>query len=174
MQFPSQQQGTSRTRGGHDGEACVLFERYVGIADGFDACELDHMLISHIGSTCYHSSWLRLVLTTGEKLVNFLLEPKKGTKWPSNLPRFTNRQAAITVCKELCRCLYIMRSDKRGKGELEVRTTKKIVSTAYCRVSRRLTQTCSVAMILLWVSWHECVTLTKRDISSGFMRVTRR
>jgi translocation protein SEC62 len=58
---------------------------------------------------------------TGEKLVNFLVEPKKGTKWPSNLPRFETRQDAISVCKELCKRQFLLRSEKRGKGELGVR-----------------------------------------------------
>jgi translocation protein SEC62 len=61
------------------------------------------------------------IYQTGEKLVNFLVEPKKGTKWPSNLPRFSNRREAIAVCKELCRNQYLLRSEKRGKGELGVR-----------------------------------------------------
>jgi translocation protein SEC62 len=60
---------------------------------------------------------------TGEKLVNFLVEPKKGTKWPSNLPRFETRQDAIAVCKELCKQQFLLRSEKRGKGELGVRVS---------------------------------------------------
>ena len=58
---------------------------------------------------------------TGEKLVNFMVEPKKGTKWPKELPRFSSRPEAITVCKELCNIQYIHRSEKVAKGELEVR-----------------------------------------------------
>lgn len=58
--------------------------------------------------------------TSGEKLVNFLVEPKKGTKWPSDLPRFKTRQEAIAVCKELCDIQFIHRSEKRGKGDLVV------------------------------------------------------
>ncbi|CAJ1943020.1 unnamed protein product [Cylindrotheca closterium] len=54
----------------------------------------------------------------GEKLVNFMVEPKPGTKWPSNLPRFESRQDAIAVCKELCNLHFILRCEKRGKGEL--------------------------------------------------------
>jgi len=54
----------------------------------------------------------------GEKLVNFLVEPKKGTKWPKNLPRFENRQDAIAVCKDICKLQYLLRCEKRGKGEL--------------------------------------------------------
>ena len=53
-------------------------------------------------------------------MVNFLVEPKKGTKWPSNLPRFENRQDAIAMCRELCKIQYLMRAEKRGKGELGV------------------------------------------------------
>jgi len=54
----------------------------------------------------------------GEKLVNFLVEPKKGTKWPSNLPKFESRQDAVLVCKDLCKNQFLLRSEKRGKGEL--------------------------------------------------------
>jgi hypothetical protein len=57
----------------------------------------------------------------GEKLVNFLVEPKKGTKWPTKLLRFQNRHDAIAICKELCKNQYLLRSEKCGKGELEVR-----------------------------------------------------
>lgn len=57
----------------------------------------------------------------GEKLVNFLVEPKKGTKWPSKLPRFENRLDAIAVCKDLCKQQFIVRSEKQGKGVLAVR-----------------------------------------------------
>jgi translocation protein SEC62 len=56
----------------------------------------------------------------GEKMVNFLMEPKKGTKWPTNLPRFENRVDAISVCRELCKLQYLLRAEKRGKGELGV------------------------------------------------------
>ena len=61
------------------------------------------------------------VISTGEKLVNFLVEPKKGTKWPKELPKFKSRPDAIAVCKELCNRQYMHRSEKVGKGELEVR-----------------------------------------------------
>lgn len=57
---------------------------------------------------------------TGEKLVNFLVEPKKGTKWPKKLPKFSDRAEAIAVCKELCNLQYLLRSEKLGKGELGV------------------------------------------------------
>lgn len=56
----------------------------------------------------------------GEKLVNFLVEPKKGTKWPSKLPRFESRQDAIAVCKDMCKQQFIIRSEKQGKGVLAV------------------------------------------------------
>ena len=59
----------------------------------------------------------------GEKLVNFLSEPKKGTKWPDRLPKFASRQEAIAVCKELVKLEYIVRAEKRGKGELGVRVS---------------------------------------------------
>jgi hypothetical protein len=62
-----------------------------------------------------------VIVCTGEKLVNFMVEPKKGTKWPKDLPRFSSRPDAIAVCKELCNIQYIHRSEKVAKGELEVR-----------------------------------------------------
>jgi len=57
---------------------------------------------------------------TGEKLVNFLVEPKKGTKWPNKLPKFDNRPDAIAVCRDMCKLQYLLRAEKRGKGELGV------------------------------------------------------
>jgi hypothetical protein len=57
---------------------------------------------------------------SGEKLVNFLVEPKKETKWPTNLPKFSTRADAIVVCKELCKHQFLLRSEKEGKGELGV------------------------------------------------------
>jgi len=60
----------------------------------------------------------RVIYLKGEKLVNFLHEPKKGTKWPQDLPRFESRQKAIVVCKELCKQQFILRCEKEGKGEL--------------------------------------------------------
>lgn len=62
----------------------------------------------------------RVYYLKGEKLVNFMVEPKKGTKWPKNLPRFKTRQEAIAVCKELCNYQYMHRSVKRGKGDLVI------------------------------------------------------
>eukprot|EP00557_Chaetoceros_sp_GSL56_P008592 CAMPEP_0176492988 /NCGR_PEP_ID=MMETSP0200_2-20121128/9312_1 /TAXON_ID=947934 /ORGANISM="Chaetoceros sp., Strain GSL56" /LENGTH=322 /DNA_ID=CAMNT_0017890627 /DNA_START=39 /DNA_END=1007 /DNA_ORIENTATION=+ len=62
----------------------------------------------------------RVYYLKGEKLVNFMVEPKKGTKWPKDLPRFKSRQEAIAVCKELCNYQYMHRSIKRGKGDLVI------------------------------------------------------
>lgn len=62
----------------------------------------------------------RVQYLKGEKLVNFLVEPKKGTKWPTNLPRFSSRLEAITACKVMCKNNFLLRSEKRGKGELGV------------------------------------------------------
>lgn len=62
----------------------------------------------------------RVYYLKGEKLINFLAEPKKGTKWPDRLPRFASRQEAIAVCKELVKLAYLVRAEKRGKGELGV------------------------------------------------------
>ena len=69
--------------------------------------------------TCLHAPY-QYVYATGEKLVNFMVEPKKGTKWPKELPRFSSRPDAIAVCKELCTLQYILRGEKVAKGELEV------------------------------------------------------
>ena len=63
-------------------------------------------------------------LRIGEKLVNFLVEPKKGTKWPKELPKFNSRPDAIAICKDLCASQFIHRSEKVAKGELEVRPLK--------------------------------------------------
>lgn len=52
--------------------------------------------------------------------MNFLVEPKKGTKWPKELPKFKSRPEAIAVCKDLCSGHFMHRSEKVGKGELEV------------------------------------------------------
>lgn len=62
----------------------------------------------------------RVYYLKGEKLVNFMVEPKKGTNWPKKLPRFKTRQQAIAVCKELCNYQYMHRSIKRGKGDLVI------------------------------------------------------
>jgi len=73
----------------------------------------------------------RVYYLKGEKLVNFLMEPKKGTKWPSNLPRIAGRPEAIGICKELCKLQFIHRSEKVGKGELEVSRVRDFDETAY-------------------------------------------
>lgn len=62
----------------------------------------------------------RVYYLKGEKLVNFMVEPKKGSKWPKDLPKFKSRQEAITICKELCNYQYMHRSIKRGKGDLVI------------------------------------------------------
>uniref|UniRef100_A0A6U4IPD0 Translocation protein SEC62 n=1 Tax=Minutocellus polymorphus TaxID=265543 RepID=A0A6U4IPD0_9STRA len=73
----------------------------------------------------------RVYYLKGEKLVNFLVEPKKGTKWPSNLPKFKTRQEAIAVCKELCRLHFIHRSEKRGKGDLTISRNRDFDESGY-------------------------------------------
>jgi translocation protein SEC62 len=67
----------------------------------------------------------------GEKLVNFLVEPKMGTKWPKNLPRFENRQDAIAVCKDLCTQQFLLRCEKRGKGELGMMRVRDFDESGY-------------------------------------------
>jgi len=67
----------------------------------------------------------------GEKLVNFLVEPKKGTKWPKNLPRFKDRTEAIGVCKELCTLQYLLRCEKLGKGELGMMRNRDFDEAGY-------------------------------------------
>lgn len=73
----------------------------------------------------------RVYYIKGEKLVNFMVEPKKGTKWPKELPRFSARPDAIAVCKELCNIQYIHRSEKVAKGELEVARVRDFDESAY-------------------------------------------
>jgi len=73
----------------------------------------------------------RVLYLKGEKLVNFLVEPKKGTKWPANLPRFTSRHEAIAVCKDLCRDQFIHRSEKRGKGDLVISRVRDFDESGY-------------------------------------------
>lgn len=63
----------------------------------------------------------RVLYLKGEKLVNYLVEPKKGAKWPTNLPKIKSRQEAIAIGKELCANQFLLRSEKRAKGELTVR-----------------------------------------------------
>ncbi|KAL3785986.1 hypothetical protein ACHAW5_005365 [Stephanodiscus triporus] len=68
----------------------------------------------------------RVYYIKGEKLVNFLVEPKKGTKWPKELPKIDSRPDAIAICKDLCAKQFIHRSEKVAKGELEVRSMKLV------------------------------------------------
>jgi len=73
----------------------------------------------------------RVYYLKGEKLVNFLVEPKKGSKWPKNLPRVNSRNEAIAICKELCRIQYIHRSEKRGKGDLTISRVRDFDESGY-------------------------------------------
>lgn len=73
----------------------------------------------------------RVQYLKGEKLVNFLVEPKKGTKWPTTLPKFTSREEAIEVCKDLCRLQFMHRSEKRGKGDLAVSRVRDFDEAGY-------------------------------------------
>jgi len=73
----------------------------------------------------------RVTYIKGEKLVNFLVGPKKGTKWPKELPKFKSRPEAIAVCKELCNSQYMHRSDKAARGELEVSRVRDFDESAY-------------------------------------------
>lgn len=67
----------------------------------------------------------------GEKLVNFLVEPKKGVKWPANLPKVGSRIEAIAICKELCKYQFIHRSEKRGKGDLAISRVRDFDESGY-------------------------------------------
>ncbi|EJK69567.1 hypothetical protein THAOC_09161 [Thalassiosira oceanica] len=73
----------------------------------------------------------RVYYIKGEKLVNFMVEPKKGTKWPKELPKFSSRPEAIAICKELCNRQYMHRSEKVAKGELEVSRVRDFDESAY-------------------------------------------
>lgn len=73
----------------------------------------------------------RVLYLKGEKLVNFLVEPKRGTKWPKNLPKFESRQDAIAVCKELCNLQFILRCEKQGKGELSMVRNRDFDESGY-------------------------------------------
>lgn len=73
----------------------------------------------------------RVYYLKGEKLVNFLVEPKKGVKWPSKLPRVGSRIEAIAICKELCRYQFIHRSEKKGKKELVISRVRDFDETGY-------------------------------------------
>mmetsp|Transcript_50080 Transcript_50080/g.55937 ORF Transcript_50080/g.55937 Transcript_50080/m.55937 type:complete len:340 (-) Transcript_50080:75-1094(-) len=73
----------------------------------------------------------RVTYLKGEKLVTFLFEPKKGMKWPKNLPRFESRQDVITICKELCNQHFILRCEKQGKGELGMMRNRDFDESGY-------------------------------------------
>mmetsp|Transcript_16234 Transcript_16234/g.23116 ORF Transcript_16234/g.23116 Transcript_16234/m.23116 type:complete len:328 (-) Transcript_16234:72-1055(-) len=73
----------------------------------------------------------RVQYLKGEKLVSFLVEPKKGTAWPKTLPRIKSRQEAISICKELCHLQFIHRSEKSGKGTLVVSRVRDFDEGAY-------------------------------------------
>lgn len=64
-------------------------------------------------------------------MVNFMVEPKKGTKWPTNLPRVKSRPEAIAICKDLCRYQFVHRSERRGKGDLAVSRYRDFEESAY-------------------------------------------
>jgi translocation protein SEC62 len=85
----------------------------------FNGTSSSHVIV--VSSSSFHP--------VGEKLVNFMVEPKKGTKWPKNLPKFKNRTEAIAVCKELCNYQYMHRSIKRGKGDLVVSDLSRVASS---------------------------------------------
>ena len=65
-----------------------------------------------------------------------MVEPKKGTKWPKELPRFKSRPDAIAVCKDLCGHQFMHRSEKVGKGELEVSYNYVIVNLSVCIIAK--------------------------------------
>lgn len=73
----------------------------------------------------------RVYYLKGEKLVNYMLEPRKGAKWPPKLPKIQSRQEAIAICKELCRIQFIHRSEKQGKGQLTMSRNRDFDETAY-------------------------------------------
>lgn len=73
----------------------------------------------------------RVYYIKGEKLVNFMVEPKKGIKWPKDLTKFKSRSDAIAVCKELCSRQFMHRSEKVAKGELEVSRVRDFDESAY-------------------------------------------
>lgn len=72
----------------------------------------------------------RVYYLKGEKLVSFMVEPRKGTKWPKKLPKFKTRQEATAVCKELCNYQFMHRSIKRGKGDLVISRDREFDESA--------------------------------------------
>eukprot|EP00594_Rhizosolenia_setigera_P019488 CAMPEP_0178962860 /NCGR_PEP_ID=MMETSP0789-20121207/14635_1 /TAXON_ID=3005 /ORGANISM="Rhizosolenia setigera, Strain CCMP 1694" /LENGTH=327 /DNA_ID=CAMNT_0020647129 /DNA_START=96 /DNA_END=1079 /DNA_ORIENTATION=- len=73
----------------------------------------------------------RVQYIKGEKLVNFMVEPKKGTKWPKNLPKIKSRNEALEICKELCKIEYIHRSEKISKGKLAISRNREFDESGY-------------------------------------------
>eukprot|EP00529_Nitzschia_sp_RCC80_P029165 CAMPEP_0113496010 /NCGR_PEP_ID=MMETSP0014_2-20120614/29901_1 /TAXON_ID=2857 /ORGANISM="Nitzschia sp." /LENGTH=331 /DNA_ID=CAMNT_0000389919 /DNA_START=191 /DNA_END=1186 /DNA_ORIENTATION=- /assembly_acc=CAM_ASM_000159 len=73
----------------------------------------------------------RVYYLKGEKLVNFLAEPKKSVKWPKKLPRFQSRQEAISACKDLCKDQYLVRCEKTGKGEVALSRVRDFDEAGY-------------------------------------------
>jgi hypothetical protein len=65
----------------------------------------------------------------GEKLATYLVEPRKGVKWPKKVPRVKTRRQAIDICRNLCQESFIVRADKLGKGELKVRFVESLTDT---------------------------------------------
>lgn len=59
------------------------------------------------------------------------MEPKKGTKWPSKLPRFATRAEALVVAKALCKAGFLLRVEKKGKGELGSSRVRDFDETGY-------------------------------------------
>lgn len=64
---------------------------------------------------------VRVYFLKGEELVSFLVEPKQGTKWPSDLPRLSSRHEALRVCKGIYKGHYLVRvEESREAGVLGV------------------------------------------------------
>lgn len=106
----------------------------IGFYDNFENLKaLCNFLRSDRGPTVREAIEMdkRVYYLKGDKLVNFLVEPKKGTVWPKNLPRFKSRQQAIDVCKGLCKYGFIHRSEKKGKRELYVSRIRNFDETGY-------------------------------------------
>ncbi|GMI54431.1 hypothetical protein ScalyP_jg5921 [Parmales sp. scaly parma] len=57
----------------------------------------------------------RVYYLKGEKLLHFLVIPKKG-RWDAKIPRVENREQALVICKELLKMEYIARVTKEDKG----------------------------------------------------------
>ena len=90
--------------------ACIL--EYRNVVFLWEKYQLDSAHI-HILFVFWFS-----VFETGEKLLNFLAEPKKKVKWPESIPKFSSRPEALAVCKKLNDIGYLHRCEKSGKGEV--------------------------------------------------------